>query len=341
MHLKLKKLIILLALTNCCTETRLFADDTHTQTNQYSIAPAKNPLADDTLPFYIQAAYTYWVPYQEGMNLAYSGHSGTASIPGNIIRPNIEVCNGFKVAIGANTMHDGWMVGFNYTWFNNAPAMAANPLIPNLAYRQAFDGSSNHQILELSSKWSNQFNRIDGQLDRSFYAGHYLAFRPWLGLLGAWDTQNVNANDLEFEGQIENVNKQVRWEQNWWGIGPYAGCEASYYFTNNCALYISSGGAMLLANHCPSQAEYKVQGATVLDYDFNLKNSFYNVEPMIETSLGLRWESFWTKWALCIDLSWELQTYFSHNGFQSFQYPMGIMGKYSMQGLTAGVKISV
>ncbi len=341
MNTKLKKLIPLFALASCFTATSVFAgEDTNgTPKAQYSVAPAKNPGGEDALAFYIQAAYTFWVPYQEGMNLAYSGTNATADLPGNIISPSINGCSGFKVAIGANTMHDGWMVGLNYAWFNISPAMATNKFLDGRTYISTFDDSGD-TINSISSKWSNQFNRLDGQLDRTFYAGHYLTFRPWLGLLGAWDNQHLDANENENESQSIVVDEQVRWQQSWWGVGPYAGVEASYFFTSEWALYISSGGSMLLANHCLTQAEYEMEGNAVGTYEFNQKNNLYNVEPMIETSLGLRWESFWTEWALCIDLSWELQTYFSHNGFQSFDSPMGLMGNYSMQGLTAAVKVS-
>jgi hypothetical protein len=333
MKTKLQKFLPLFALASCFTATSVFAseDMSSTPKAQYSVAPAKNPGGDDALAFYIQAAYTFWVPYQEGMNFASSGNTGTATIAGNYLTPSINGCSGFKVGIGANTMHDGWMVGLNYAWFYNNPTILANSLIDGTTYTATFNDSG-VTYRKPSSQWTGQFNRIDGQLDRSFYAGHYLTFRPWLGLLGAWETQNVNL--------FETVSAPLpmnNWKQNWWAIGPYAGCEASFFFTNEWAMYISSGASMLLATHTLTQLEKSNSNGV---FSYNLADTFYNVEPMMETSLGLRWDSYWTDWALCIDLSWELQTYFSHNGFQSFDNPMGLMGNYSMQGVTAGARVS-
>jgi hypothetical protein len=334
MNTKLKKFLPLFALASCLSVTSVFADDTNTMTPkaQYSVAPAKNPGGDDALAFFIQAAYTYWVPYQEGNNIAFSGNAANAE-PGNVIRPNVTGVSGFKVGIGANTMHDGWMVALNYAWFYNPATLQYNSLQTEGGYLPTYDSTEVDTLSPIQSQWKTQFNRIDGQLDRTFYAGHYLTFRPWLGLLGAWETQNLNL--------VQNANGStvqtdtVNWEQSWWGIGPYAGTEGAFYFTNEWALYITSGASLLLSNH--SLTQYELQGGGL---SYNLKDNFYNVEPMIESMLGLRWDSFWTDWALCIDLAWDMQTYFSHNGFQNYNNPMGVMGNYSMQGLTASVKVS-
>ncbi len=340
MSIKQRKLITLFALTHCYFSSGLFATEANTQKVPYAVAPAKNPVGDDTLPFYIQGAYTFWVPYQEGLNIAYSGNNAPANNPGNIIRPIIEGANGFKVGLGANTMHDGWMIRLNYAWFNNSPQQTANTLDPADIYAATFETSSN-SYSAISSKWTGQFNRVDAKLDRSFFAGHYLTLCPWLGLLGTWETQNLSMTEIGDDGNSVAVSEEVRWQQNWWGIGPYAGCEASYFFTDAWALYISSGASLLVVNHELYQKEYDTLPIDpALAYSFNQVDNFYNVEPMIETSLGLRWESAWTNCSLCIDLSWELQTYFSHNGFQAFFGPMGVMGNYSMQGATASAKIS-
>ena len=57
--------------------------------------------------------------------------------------------------------------------------------------------------------------------------------------------------------------------------------------------------------------------------------------------LGIRWDSFWTDWALRVEIAWEMQTYFSHNGWFRPDAPEQMnRGTYSMQGLTAGIRVN-
>jgi hypothetical protein len=197
-------------------------------------------------------------------------------------------------------------------------------------------------ILGLETKFKNQFNRIDATLDRAFHAGHYLTFRPFMGLLGAWDSQNLytNAQTDAVAIAFDDDTQSYRSSQNWWGIGPYGGLESSYYFTNDWALFLSSGVSMLLSNHNVSAKSYTwTNSTTVGAYEFNNKQNVNSVEPMLETSLGLRWDMNWpNECALRLELAWEIQTYFAHSGLQVF--PSDELTNYSMQGLTLGLRVN-
>lgn len=64
-------------------------------------------------------------------------------------------------------------------------------------------------------------------------------------------------------------------------------------------------------------------------------NIYWNVMPMLELALGLRWETwFECNWNFLLQAAWEEQVYFDHNYFFSIgDNPRG-NGNYSMQGLT-------
>lgn len=336
MNKNLKRLFPLFAAA-CCLTTTAFAYDGE-ETNKkhnaaHAVPPPQHPGGPDALSFYVGAAYTYWVPYQEGMNLAIGNPTSTTGNEGNVLRAAMNGASGFKVFLGANTHHDGWVAGLNYTWFNYAPKMKANTLITDVTYQGVF---SDNAFTSLESKFYSQFNRIDATLGRSFYAGHYMTFRPWLGLLGAWDTQHLKYNSVV----TSTVTEKARMTQSWWGIGPYAGGEGTYYFANDWGLYISSGASLLLANHAVTMENLDYTDGQATTVNSNYKTAPNSVDPMLETTLGLRWDSNWTDWALCIDLGWELQTYFNHNGFQGINNSVGNMGTFSMQGLTLAVKVN-
>lgn len=330
MVLNIKKTLTVFSVMSCFATASLFGEVSNAKTNTpYAVPPAKNPSSEDSMNFYIGASYTYWAPYQE--NTAVASSVGSATIVGGVIVPAFTAQSGFKVCLGANTTHDGWMVGLNYAWFNNQPSLKTATVVTT-PYTSFFPSAADELYVAFETQFQNQFNRIDAQLDRQFYAGHYFAFRPWLGLLAAWDQQYIHIHQTTTLDDIEVVSEH----QNWWGIGPYAGGEGSFYFTDDFSGYISSGLAMLLSNHKVTSGALNVDANHVTTGVLsNMYVEYNNMEPMLEASLGVRWNGTWPNWGLCIDLAWETQTYFSHANINEVA-----AGSYSMQGLTLGAKVS-
>jgi len=299
------------------------------------VPPAQYPGGEDALCFFVGASYTYWVPYQEGMNVAYA--EGTATTAGNIIRPNMEGQSGFKVELGANTQHDGWSAIVQYAWFDQTQSLKNRTLVSGAgSYHTPFesesDTASRNAYNAVATQYLQQFNRIHGAVDRAFYAGHYLAFRPFCGLLGAWENQKLNFNLTRTTGG--NID-QFRLRQDWWGIGPYMGVDCTYYLTNEWGFFLATGGSLLLSYH-----DVRSQASTFNgDTDYNMRTTYSDVEPMVDGMIGLRWDSFWTDWALRLEAAWELQTYFQHNGMLGVDEITGQEGNFSLQGLTVGLRI--
>ena len=333
MNTKLNKFLTLFTLSSCLIATSIFAENSNDKsTAQFAVPPAKNPSGEEALNFYIGAYYTYWVPYQTNTNIAVS--LGTGSVQGGAISPAMNARSGFKVSAGANTTYDDWMVRLNYAWFYNEPDLAAATLV-NTFYYSLFPTSiaGDDEYYAFSSQFQNQFNRIDAQLDRQFFAGNHFVFRPWLGLLAAWDQEYLHVYQTNLDSQIEKVQTH----QLWWGIGPYAGAEGSFYFTDEFCGFVSSGLAMLLSNHQITAGSFDVNSSLNPTgvVHLNAFNEYNDMEPMFEATLGLRWDANWPTWGLCIDLAWEAQTYLNHARFSAEG-----LGDYSMQGLTVGAKVS-
>lgn len=338
MKTNLKKILPFFVLAGAALTAPAFAYDEDHEGNhnktQHAVPPAQYPGGEDALSFFVGASYTYWVPYQTGMNVAFT--NGSSSITGNIIRPSLDGRSGFKVELGANTHHDGWCGHVSYTWFWFDQKLKSRTTLVSTNYFSPFD-DQNVAYNGAETQYKQQFNRIHGALDRAFYAGHYLAFRPWIGLLGAWEDQSLNFNMTQ-QANTSNTD-QFRLRQNWWAVGPYSGVDCTYYLTNEWGLFLSAGGAMLYAEHKVDDDRNTLAAGSVTGTDHNIHTAFYNVEPMMETQMGLRWDSFWTDWALRIELAWELQTYFSHNGMLGVDEITGQMGDFSLQGLTLGLRV--
>ena len=310
----------------------------HVHGDRESCNMCYKPLPNRTTAFFVQAAYTYWRPYQEGMDILIA--TGTETIQGNVIAPKTYYRSGFKAGLGANNTEYGWFWAVNYTWFDNNSSMRESTLIPTINYVSPF-GSNGLVISEPFSKFSNQFNRIDGLFDRDFYSGPRFTFRPWIGFLGAWEKQRLNIEGTGVQSQLTQP-VTMNFYQNWWGLGPYGGMNCMYNFSQMFGIYIKPGVSILYAHHTITNEQYSSEeGDNPYVQHTNYKKNNYNMEPMLEMSLGVNLNFMYENFGLGLTAAWEIQTYFSHNGFQEFYSPTGIMGNYTMQGLTVGVRLSI
>lgn len=287
-------------------------------------------------PLILSAYYTFWEPYTEGMNIAYS--LGDTIEFGNFIRPQNTSKSGFIIGAGWNSYHDKWRVTSHYTWFYNCPVKHMQGLKDTTPYKTPFSEVTFFSDY-IVSQFTNQFNRLDATIDKQFFTGRFIAIRPWIGLLGAWEVSHLNFNmKADAEHSEETDIKEYQFTQKWKAIGPYAGIEGTYFLVKQFGFFLSSGASLCRANHSITQQIKTVDDqGTVLDIPPTNIDTFYkNIEPMLEASIGARCDMEWRKFTLRIEAAWQLQTYFSHNGFQGYYSPVGLYGNYSMEGLTLG-----
>jgi hypothetical protein len=288
------------------------------------------PLATKNLPCKTSAAYTYWAPYSEGLNIAYS--EGTDTIAGDTIQPNLTSRSGFKVLIGGTIDHKNFDVSLEYTWFSNPQKTKAAVLIANIPYKTPFDDSF---ILKgISSAFSNQFNRVNGLLEANAYNTETTILRVLSGCIGAWDFQRLTSSSIS--AVSENNTLENNFSQNWYAAGPYFALSPTFSIVNHLEFFFTGGTAMLLSKQKTTQNQFifDKNDSTKIPSIYN-KFTFFGVDPMIEVNLGIRSDWMLSDWSVALEISWEIQTYFSHNSFLGFYSPVGTMGSYSMQGLTA------
>ena len=286
---------------------------------------------------------------------------------GKVLYPSWKLRSGFKVGLGAYLDHDCWDVGIEYAWFwnkNNSfsgisstiettkagGASTANGGVAPLWQSAAtFGGSALTQWNTINCKWNNWFNRIHTQLGRSVYVGHYLSLRPFIGLIGAWEEQNceIEAVALPTPGFGMMVDGNTG-HQDWWSVGPYMGFNTAFIFTNDScnewSLFMDSGFALPWGHY---ETTYKQNWSAstsqtrTVEIDKALVESttshFWNIGPMIELSLGLRWETTWSEcneWSFLLQAAWESQVWFAHNQIPTWNVGNGGGNNYGMHGLT-------
>ena len=327
--------IALLSATTCFF-SHLFAEEANTHTTAYTQKKAEhhksstNPMdtKSDT-SFTAGASYTFWAPYIIGSGMAYG--TGTPTIKGNTIHPSLNAVSGFKAMLGANLNHDDWNVKARYTWFFHDPTTQRGKTSTDFQY--AGRNGTLAIVDSLDSRYFIFFNRVDLYLNKCMQYSNYTKISPWMGLLGAWDNHSLNI-DSEVNIDATDATVDGHLKQQWWSIGPYGGAELCYNFTDSLGLYLSSGAALLLAEH----HAYSTGDNTLLGFMGNNVNKVYNVETMFETSLGMRWKKVGESMTFGASIAWEIQTYFEHIDLPFFKNIVQSYGNYSMQGLTASVE---
>ena len=362
METNLKKTLSIFGVV-CFSMTSLFADyssddsATGNTTKQATMVPAGTHAGEDGPNVFITADYTYWIARQAGLAYVTSNDYSTAGttttpVQGSVFYPAWTGRSGFKVGAGALLNHDGWDLYAEYTWFynkqNNGKYGANAPFTVNQGIGNWWvddPTTSVGDVNQANAFWANWFNRVDIQLARSWYAGHYLQLRPFLGLLGAWDEQwyNIRYNDSNITSRWNTWTNN----QKWWGVGPYGGLSSAFLFpigdaSTQWSIFMDMGTALPWQKWVVDK-QLTDNASSTLPTVAMTRDSCWSTEPMLEMALGLRWETWWNEgmnWNFMLQAAWESQVYFSHNhmvpiGYEAFAG----QGDYIMQGLTVKAKI--
>ncbi len=348
METNLKKLLPIVGVL-CFSMTQVVADYTDSSTNSppTSMAVPPSPTPGESGPnVFVSADYTLWTAREAGLAIAASNYySGGSSVSedGKVFYPKMKLNSGFKVDLGVYLPHDNWDVKAEYTWFNNnSNDKHEADFTAGQAISTFFPTTSSITLAEAESSWNVWFNRVDLTMGRSFFAGHYLAVRPFMGLLGAWDNQKLHIEYTEFESLDEY---DLHNTQKWWGVGAYGGLNTTFTFvsdsSNQWSLFLDLGTALPWSKFNGKQSSFN-ETDEVTHYSFH--NSTYTVTTMLETALGIRWETWWSdgSWMFMLQAAWEEQVWFAHNNFIVLGSNTAGAGNgaYTMQGLTVKAAIA-
>lgn len=324
-----------LFILGCCLNASIYSNQSEQkqQSLTNAIPPSRPVGGNESNSFYIGGDYILWVPYTN--NLQLSVGKGSVSEKGEDITAPTYATSGFKVRAGVNTPHDNWCFGATYTLLSMNRSPYSNPLVSGEEYFFSYEGT--HEYSSVVTNYKVDFNRVDAQINRSYYISNYITLKPWLGLLGAWDQQTLIHDAERLSDPV--VSQYGKVKQNWWGVGPYTGAEGRYFFNDNLGLYISSGLAILLCEHT-IYPYYVNTTSNVADIRQNSKTNYFNAEPMFEIALGFQVESFFKAATLSLNVGWELQVYIEHNSLPKEQARGINAAGFAMQGLTVGGTIS-
>lgn len=282
--------------------------------------------------------------------------------------------SGFRVGLGMNFECDGWDLYLNWTNFgNHAKSRAKNSdfdsTFSNAGFNevnaifQPWANGDNTQLIgnpfvsgqpsispTIGGKWSLRLNQIDLELGKKYWVSNCFAFRPYLGLRGAWThtkfhvkSQFSSSNSLTFVNSattpptMTTQGPSTLIENNFfknrvWGVGLLGGIQPEFVFGNwgECcgifSLYGNLDGSLIWGkftgrNHGLFVANFPEtikQGNNSTSLNINEfstpveKDNFTRMQWIVDLGIGLRWKENWCcdRFSTSIDLGWENHYWF-------------------------------
>lgn len=191
---------------------------------------------------WLDTSFTYWIAYEEGLDLAastaYTVPSSSLYQIQTLFQPT-EWKPGFKVGLGANLKHDHWSGFAEYTWFRSKTEVSATPApgpAGSSATRWHFHDwhlQSESHYSNISSLWKLHMDLADLGITRPCYQGTHLIIAPFGGLRATWIRQNLRTHLIPYSGVGQDVpvfqTTSIRYKSNSWAIGPRGGLRGKWH----------------------------------------------------------------------------------------------------------------
>lgn len=292
--------------------------------------------------------------YDLGVNNANTDYASLSLNNGKIKNPDFDYQYGFKVGLGCNLSHDGWDALLAWTWFRDNSHSTTSPknnqlLFPSLL----FAGYSIADILpsatQATSHWKLNLDLLDLEIGREFYAGKWLALRPFFGLRSSWIRQkdNLNYSNISLLGvELNYLSATANFTNNFWGFGPRVGCNGEWQFGSGWSLYGNGAAALQYGYFHLAQNTGAVDTTNTPMTLLNVGNSFHSIKPCVDLEVGLRWDYmfFHDSFHLGLHAGWQQLLFFSQNQMMRFlnllqpaQFVQN-QGDLGFQGWTVGAR---
>ncbi|MBS0619904.1 MAG: hypothetical protein JSS61_00385 [Verrucomicrobia bacterium] len=263
---------------------------------------------------------------------------------------------GFRAGCGWNIPHGKWELSLLWTHFNHAKHASRHPdpLKKTLLVTQADPRQLLNNAESVKASWDLHYNVLDLSLGRSIGVSRWIALTPYLGVRGAWISQDfdvtyTNANSKRASGVQQAPSSTIlpkvslSQDQDLSAVGLRGGLKGNFAFCNSWSLYGDFSYSLLYSFFDVKSKEKLLGDVSVLD----LKRVFREVESNAECSIGLMWGCYmWKrKIHLALNAGWELINWFNFNQFPRFADTAanGVFssdqGDLSLSGWTFGARI--
>ena len=347
--------------TNTNTTTPKVTTSKSDQPQIRGLASAR-PEVKDGVDLFLTGDLLIWKTQIDGLSYASeytieanNDQTSLQLLNGKTNNPHFNYQYGFKAALGCNLSHDGWDAILSWTWFrdeskSHAQAKDNYALFPSLLMSAFNVGSFLTTASEADFKWDLHFDMLDLEMGREFYAGKWLALRPFFGLRSAWIDQNNKAMyygiSILTEPPSTFTYADTKMINDFWGFGPRIGLNGEWQFGSGWSLYGNAGLSLLYGYFHIHEKTISVDSTAVTSELFNTGNSFHSIKPAIDLEVGLQWDYmfFHDSFHLGLHAGWQQQLFFSQNQimhysnlFQPSQFFQN-QGDLGFQGWSIGAR---
>lgn len=300
------------------------------------------------------ADFLYWYANEDNLSPCMTVRGVGGAVPGSGLAQTVlaaVVANhlgtkwdpGFRAGLGYNTLHDGWDIDANYTWYQNSKhkgfsvpvfgstAFPNNPAAGQLAL---LDPWINPDLIasigplfvypefdSVKSSWHLKFNQADLDLGRKFRLSEYMAMRIYAGVRGGWFTTRFNnaaSSNAVFATTFTHNSFSDKFKTKVWGVGILTGIHPEWHFCKNFILFTNLDGALLWGkNKIQKKEDYTSldsTGARTINFHNSSLNSFFKMQAILDLVIGLRWEETWSRSVKTyLDFGWEHHIWFDDN----------------------------
>ncbi len=301
-------------------EARMTAIKMETATGTVGAQLASASPLFDGYGLFLTADLLLWHLYEGGTDYSLTRHvSGSQNFPtisGKSSRVHFNWSWGFRVGMGYNFEHDRWDSYLNFTWFqtdavNHAHRRSNETLVPQKGEINTVAAN------RLKAHWNVHNYVLDFELGRRYFVSKFLAFRPQFGLETAWIFQHRH---FTFHQPIIDITRidegTVHGKCNFWGIGPRAGLEGSWFLGRHFSLFGAINGALLWGQFETKDIERtRAVGISITQVD--IKDNFHRLVPNAQLATGIGWDSNIAndRFHLGIRLAYEFQYWWRQNQF--------------------------
>ncbi|MBS0653664.1 MAG: MOMP family protein [Verrucomicrobia bacterium] len=324
-------------------EARMASISTQTALGSRGARMASAAPQIDSYGYYVTADFLYWNLTEGGTDYALTDKKTPGDIPfkGKSKKIEFDWDPGFRVGVGYQLdEHDGWDGLLNFTWFqteesSHAHAPSEGALVPLWGF------PFSNVAEKAKASWEFDFYTLDFELGRRYFVSKYLSVRPEFGLKSAWIYQHVKASFLEITPS-RTGNVQIRRKNNFWGIGPRAGVDATWFFDSHFSFFGTGSAALLWGDFDVREKEQETIAHRKL---INFNADFNAIVPTAQLLLGFQWEANFNdaRNHFKILLGYEFQYWWRQNQMLEFENegsfnPDRYSEDVSLQGLTLDVR---
>lgn len=319
--------------------------------------PANFDLGPCPWDFWVDASFTYWEAYEEGLGLGVSTtvlsdavqpvRDGTYLFQSNSFKP------GFKVGLGMDLGHDDWSVFGEYTWFrsktstNSAAPTDSRGGVGVWQFTNWFNRTStiqsNQNALSISSSWRNNMDLADVGVSRPYYQGTHLIIAPFGTVRGQWIRQqlNVEARVASTTGAfLLNATSSNR--SNSWAVGPRGGLLAKWHLGWGFRFEGDVAGAILFTRYTKVSHSESSTSSTTTPVAVSARFRNYNTLRMVnDMNVGIGWGTYLDCRNYHLDLlaTYDFQVFWNQNLMRQLADSLSSGAGYSpsnlyLQGLT-------